>query len=103
MINLPDKIQASTQGFAIANAKELGGHRQVANLTELYTIPDAWLSESKTNANDDAIGQHWWVQSEEAEYRLTDWDNRNNADGWEVQTVEIEEISTEEINSLFNQ
>ncbi|MBO5345911.1 MAG: hypothetical protein J6A44_03275 [Paludibacteraceae bacterium] len=97
MIQYPDTLQASTQGFAIARAKELGGHRQVATLDELYGLPDAWLSESKTNANNDAIGQQWYVVAQGTTYRLINWDNRKSTAGWEEETT----VSTAEIDSLF--
>ena len=102
MIKYPDTLEASTQGFAIAKAKQLGGHRQVATLAELYELPDAWLSESRTNENNDAIGQEWYVQSERCKYSLIDWSQRGNANGWKTINSNSVVIATEDdINNMF--
>lgn len=97
MIQYPDTLQASTEGFAIARAKELGGHRQVVTLADLYKLPDAWLSESKTNENNDAIGQEWYVAEKATKYRLVNWANRKSSTGWEEETT----VTNADIDSLF--
>ncbi len=81
-LEYPDKIKASTQGFAIADTRELAGHKQVNTLANLYTIPDAWLSPSVNNTDNDAIGQLWYVVSEQKYYQLAVWADRTSADGW---------------------
>lgn len=97
MIQYPDTLQASTQGFAIVKAKELGGHRQVSTLAALYLLPNAWLSESTNNTGNDAIGQEWYVVSENKTYRLIDWDNRSTAAGWEDADKSIKDYIDSEI------
>ncbi len=81
-IEYPDKLKASTTGFAIANTRELAGHKQVATPADLLNIPDAWLSPSGDNTNNDAIGQEWYVISTKTYHKLTLWANRKLATGW---------------------
>ncbi len=83
MITLIDKIGAVNDTYAIANTRELAGHKHVNTLNELYTIPDAWLSPSVDNTDNDAIGQEWYVVGTGRKYRLKNWTNRKSLEGWE--------------------
>ena len=74
----------SDTGFAIVKATEVGGHRSVNTLSELYALSTPILSISGDNTNNDAIGQLWYVASEGKHYQLVDWANRKNANGWKV-------------------
>lgn len=79
-------ISANTSdtGFAIVKATEVGGHRSVNTLSELYALSTPILSISGDNTNNDAIGQLWYVASEGKHYQLVDWANRKKANGWKV-------------------
>ena len=79
----------SDEGWSIIRASEIGGHRTVATIEDLYKLTVPVLSE--TNGRDvngnvtgtaDAIGQLWYVQSEACFYQLVDWQNRKNINGW---------------------
>lgn len=86
-LKFPDILQSQNpSAYGIVKAVEVSGFKQVANLSNLYTISDAILSESGNNANDDAIGQEWYVRAETCKYRLIDWVNRKQASGWEKVT-----------------
>lgn len=74
----------SDTGFAIVKATEVGGHRSVNTLSELYALSTPILSISGDNTNNDAIGQLWYVASEGKHYQLVDWANRKNVNGWKV-------------------
>ncbi len=69
--------------YGIADSTQLSGHRQVKTLEDLFEIPEMILSESGDNTDNDAIGQLWYVQSEECFYQLIDWENKGNTAGWE--------------------
>lgn len=78
-----DTLHSSNVGaYSIVKAEEVGGHKTVADLSGLYNLSDAVLSSSKTNSNNDAIGQLVYVVSEDKFYQLTDWNNRKNINGW---------------------
>lgn len=72
--------------YGIVNATEVSGFKVVSSLTELYALADCILSASKTNENNDAIGQEWYVAGD-GKYALTNWANRNSASGWTKVTV----------------
>ena len=88
----PAQLQsANPEQFGIVYADEVQGHKTVADLDALYDISDAILSKSTTNSGNDAIGQQWYVISEECYYRLDNWANRNQASGWrKMQNVDEE-------------
>lgn len=88
----PAQLQsANLEQFGIVYADEVQGHKTVADLDALYDISDAILSKSTTNSGNDAIGQQWYVISEECYYRLDNWANRNQASGWrKMQNVDEE-------------
>ena len=82
---------ANTNEFGIVFADHIQGHRTVANLEALYKLSDAILSKTKNNTGNDAIGQEWYVVSEQSVYRLDDWANRKQASGWrKLQNVDTE-------------
>ena len=78
-----DRLESNNPAaFGIARATQISGHKTVTTLTNLYEIPDCILSDSKTNADNDAIGQEWYVIAEGCKYILVNWDNRRNSGGW---------------------
>ena len=86
MAQYPGRLEsANTKEFGIVSAVEIAGHRTVKTTDDLYTISDAILSESKNNTNNDAIGQEWFVISENEYYRLINWENRKSSTGWAAQ------------------
>lgn len=79
-IKYPDRIESNNpQAYGIVKATEIAGQRQVKQLSDLYKLPDAILSESKTG--EDAEGQIWIVGKDQ--YQLISWQNRNDASGWQ--------------------
>lgn len=82
----------SDTGFAIVKATEVGGHRSVKNLSDLYSLSTPILAISGDNSAEhadgenweDAIGQLWYVAGEGKHYQLVDWANRKNINGWKV-------------------
>lgn len=85
IITFPSKIGSNNpKAYGAINATQVSGHKQVATTSDLYTISDSILSESKDNTNNDAIGQRWFVQSSQDYYQLISWENRNNSRGWSV-------------------
>ena len=96
MAKYPAQLQsANLNEFGIVYAEEIQGHKTVATLNALYAITDPILSKSVVNANNDAIGQEWFVTSEGCYYRLDNWANRHTASGW----IKLQVIDTE-FNSL---
>lgn len=83
-VRLGKQKSGNTDAFGIADAIELSGHRSVRTFEALYNIPDVILSSSGNNADNDALGQLWYVISKKKHYQLVDWSNRHKADGWQV-------------------
>lgn len=82
-----DRVESNNpSAYGIVRAVEVTGHRTVKDLPSLYSIPDCILSDSKTNSENDAIGQEWYVISESSYYSLINWENRKSSSGW-VQSV----------------
>ena len=80
-ITFPVKLASNNpQSFGIVDAMEVSGHRSVETLSELYAISDPVLSILKDGS--DAIGQEWFVVSEDCKYRLDNWGNRRSVAGW---------------------
>ena len=91
-----DTLHSSNAGaYSIVKAEEVGGHKSVANLSGLYNLSDAILSSSKTNSNNDAIGQLVYVVSEDKFYQLIDWNNRKNVNGWKEFSSGINMVASE--------
>lgn len=71
----------SATGFALADARHIGGHKVVASLTALYALQDWQLLNPGETDGTLAVGQQWYVKGTGA-YRLSDWSKRKTADGW---------------------
>jgi hypothetical protein len=81
-------------GFGVADAIQLSGHRTVSTKAELYKIPTQILSsnnsnDSKNTTGTDAIGQLWYVQEDKKFYRLKDYSNHDNVNGWEESILSL--------------
>ena len=80
-ITFPVKLASNNpQSFGIVDATEISGHKSVDTLSDLYSISDSVLSVLKDGS--DAIGQEWFVVSEDCKYRLDNWGNRKSVTGW---------------------
>ena len=75
----PSNVSAT--GFAITDARYIGGHRSVASLTELYALHDWQLRHPEETDTGLALGQQWYVKGI-GFYRLTNWAKRKTAFGW---------------------
>lgn len=82
----------SDKGFAIADARYIGGHRVVVSLTDLYALSDWKLLNVGETDTDMALGQQWYVKGDGA-YRLVNWEERKSAAGW-VKVVDPNDIDT---------
>ncbi len=80
-------VTNNPESYGIVFADDIAGHRTVPTKEFLYIIPTAILSKSKTNEHNDAIGQLWYVREEGSHYKLIDWENRHNEEGWEEFTT----------------
>lgn len=86
---LPNKM--TSDGWSIADARHIGGHRVVDTVDDLYELydwqlvnPSALLSNDKSSA----AGQKWYVKGD-GTYILKDYNKRNISDGW----VKVEDVS----------
>lgn len=86
----PSNVSAT--GFAITDARYIGGHRSVASLTALYALHDWQLRHPEEPDTELALGQQWYVKGV-GFYRLTNWDNRKKASGW-TKVVDPNNIDT---------
>jgi hypothetical protein len=75
----PSNVSAT--GFAITDARYIGGHRSVASLTELYALHDWQLRNPEETDTELALGQQWYVKGV-GFYRLTNWAKRKTSLGW---------------------
>lgn len=75
----PSNVSAT--GFAITDARYIGGHRSVASLTELYALHDWQLRHPEETDTELALGQQWYVKGI-GFYRLTNWAKRKTSLGW---------------------
>lgn len=82
----------SDKGFAIADARHIGGHRVVASLEELYALSDWKLLNVGETDTDMALGQQWYVKGV-GTYRLINWGSRKSSAGW-VKVVDPNNIDT---------
>ena len=80
----------SDEGWSIIRASEIGGHRTVATIEDLYKLTVPILSEDTTG--NDAIGQLWYIRDEDCFYQLVNWQNRKNSNGWKKFAVTEDEI-----------
>lgn len=75
----PSNVSAT--GFALADARHIGGHKVVASLTALYALQDWQLLNPGETDTALAIGQQWYVKGT-GFYRLINWNNRKRDSGW---------------------
>lgn len=85
-LKYPARLESNNPAaYGIVKAAEISGHK-TTNIAFLTSIPDAILSESGNNTNDDAIGQIWCTTDSEygtlKYYKLTNWNKRNDYTGW---------------------
>lgn len=77
MAKYPGTLESNNPNeFGIVYASEVSGHKTVQTFDDLNTIPNAILSKSKVNLNNDAIGQIWYVVDTQKYYQLVNWDPR---------------------------
>lgn len=86
----PSNVSAT--GFALADARHIGGHKVVASLTALYALQDWQLLNPGETDTALALGQQWYVKGI-GFYRLTNWYNRKKASGW-IKEVDPNNIDT---------
>ena len=86
----PSNVSAS--GFALADARHIGGHRVVASLAALYALQDWQLLNPDETDTAMALGQQWYVKGD-GFYRLTNWGSRKAAGGW-TKVVDPNNIDT---------
>ena len=86
----PSNVSAT--GFALADARHIGGHKVVASLTALYTLQDWQLLNPGETDTALALGQQWYVKGI-GFYRLTNWANRKTSSGW-IKEVDPNNIDT---------
>lgn len=75
----PSNVSAT--GFALADARHIGGHKVVASLTALYALQDWQLLNPGETDTALALGQQWYVKGT-GFYRLTNWAKRKSSLGW---------------------
>ena len=102
---LPNKM--TSDGWSIADARHIGGHRVVDTVDDLYNLydwqlvnPSALLSDDKNSA----AGQKWYVKGD-GTYMLKDYNGRNSDAGW----VKVEDADgnilldgNKELNNVLN-
>lgn len=79
---LPNKM--TSDGWSIADARHIGGHRVVDTVDDLYELYDWQLVNPSALLNDDensAAGQKWYVKGD-GTYMLKDYNGHNSSDGW---------------------
>lgn len=86
----PSNVSAT--GFALADARHIGGHKVVASLTALYALQDWQLLNPGETDTALALGQQWYVKGI-GFYRLTDWAKRKTSSGW-IKEVDPNNIDT---------
>ena len=86
----PSNVSAT--GFALADARHIGGHKVVASLTALYALQDWQLLNPGETDTTLALGQQWYVKGT-GFYRLTNWANRKTSSGW-IKEVDPNNIDT---------
>lgn len=82
----------SSTGFALADARHIGGHKVVASLTALYALNDWQLRNPDETDTELALGQQWYVKGV-GFYRLINWAKRHAALGW-VKVIDPNQIDT---------
>lgn len=85
---LPNKM--TSDGWSIADARHIGGHRVVDTVGDLYELYDWQLVNPSALLNNDkssAAGQKWYVKGD-GTYMLKNYDNRKTSAGW----VKVEDV-----------
>ena len=82
----------SATGFALGDARHIGGHRVVASLDALIKLQDWQLLNPGETDTALALGQEWYVKGS-GHYRLVSWNDRKATSGWrkvvDPNTIEI--------------
>ena len=86
----PSNVSAS--GFALGDAKHIGGHKVVGSVSALYALMDWQLLNPGETDTAMALGQEWYVKGV-GKYRLANWANRKGASGW-TKVVDVNNIDT---------
>ena len=79
---LPNKM--TSDGWSIADARHIGGHRVVDTVDDLYELYDWQLINPSALLHNDkssAVGQKWYVKGD-GTYMLKSYDNRTSSAGW---------------------
>ena len=71
----------SATGFALGDARLIGGHRVVASLDALIKLQDWQLLNPGETDTALALGQEWYVKGS-GHYRLVSWADRKATSGW---------------------
>lgn len=71
----------SATGFALGDARHIGGHRVVASLDALIKLQDWQLLNPGETDPALALGQEWYVKGS-GHYRLVSWADRKATSGW---------------------
>lgn len=71
----------SATGFALGDARHIGGHRVVASLDALIKLQDWQLLNPGETDTALALGQEWYVKGS-GNYRLVSWNGRKATSGW---------------------
>ena len=71
----------SATGFALGDARHIGGHRVVASLDALIRLQDWQLLNPGETDTALALGQEWYVKGS-GHYRLVSWNDRKATSGW---------------------
>lgn len=85
---LPNKM--TSDGWSIADARHIGGHRVVDTVDDLYELYDWQLVNPSALLHNDkssAAGQKWYVKGD-GTYMLKNYDNRKTSAGW----VKVEDV-----------
>lgn len=86
---LPNKI--TSDGWSVADARHIGGHRVVDVVDDLYELYDWQLINPSALLNNDtasAVGQKWYVKGN-GTYMLKDYSKHDTAAGW----VKVEDVN----------
>lgn len=82
-LKFPDRLESNNPAaYGVVKADQISGHKTVKTVQELYSLSDAILSASGNNTNNDAIGQQWYIISENCFYELVTWENKKIEAGW---------------------
>lgn len=92
---LPNKM--TSDGWSIADARHIGGHRVVDTVDDLYKLYDWQLVNPSALLHNDkssAAGQKWYVKGD-GTYMLKNYAAHNSSAGW----VKVEDVSGNPLDS----